>query len=467
MPDVIIVGGGIAGLATAYELGKHGVSFQLLERSDRPGGTIYTERAGGFTLEAGPDALLIQKPEAIKLAEEIGIGDRLVPTNPPRLAFIQRGGRLYPLPEGSILGIPTRIRPFVATRLFSWPGKIRMGMELVVPRRTDPADESIGAFMGRRFGSEAVAYLAEPLLAGIHAGDVDRLSLHALFPRFAQAERKYGSLMRAFRQQMHHARQAAHGPGHRPSEGAFKSFPEGLGLLVEALAARLPAPAIRYGADATAVARDDDGWRIVTGGEAVAARAVVLCAPAHAVAAMARDLDRDLVDACAAIPYASSATVSFGFARAAVAHPLNGSGYVVPRIEDSSILAASWMSSKWPGRVPPDHVLLRVFIGGARDPDALSHSDEDLIARGLRAIRPVLGVRADPVIARVYRYPRANAQHEVGHLDRLERVERALVRHPGLFVTGSGFRGTGIPDCVADARVTAAQVATFLRESRR
>src|SRR5439155_12094289 len=144
-------------------------------------------------------ALLIQKPDGIALCEEIGLGDRLVPTKPPRLAFGQRGGRLHALPAASVLGIPTRVGPFVRTRLFSWPGKLRMGAELFVPRRREAGDESIGAFMRRRFGREATDYLAEPLLAGIHAGDVDRLSLHALFPRFVEAERKYGSLLRAFR----------------------------------------------------------------------------------------------------------------------------------------------------------------------------------------------------------------------------------------------------------------------------
>src|SRR3954469_20112761 len=196
--DVVIVGGGIAGLAAAYELSKQGTSFVVLERAPRAGGVIFSEQVDGFVVDGGPDALLIQKPEAIALCREIGLGDRLVSTKMPRIAYIQRGGRLHALPAASVLGIPTRVGPFISTSLFSWPGKLRMGAELFVPPKRDDADESIGAFMRRRFGDEATTYLAEPLLAGIHAGDVDRLSVRALFPRLVQAEKTHGSLLRAF-----------------------------------------------------------------------------------------------------------------------------------------------------------------------------------------------------------------------------------------------------------------------------
>ncbi len=188
-PEVLIVGGGIAGLATAYELHRLGVPFLLLESTSRAGGVILSEQIDGYTIDAGPEALLTQKPDAIRLCEELGLGDRLVPTKLPRVAFIQRGGMLHALPAASVLGIPTRVGPFIRTSLFSWLGKARMGLELFVPARRDDADESIGSFMTRRFGAEATKFLAEPLLAGIHAGDVDRLSVRALFPRFVEAER--------------------------------------------------------------------------------------------------------------------------------------------------------------------------------------------------------------------------------------------------------------------------------------
>ncbi|HZT77938.1 MAG TPA: protoporphyrinogen oxidase [Vicinamibacterales bacterium] len=459
MSEVVIVGGGIAGLATAYELKRRGIPFVLLERGARAGGVILSEEVDGFVLDGGPDALLIQKPDGIALCHELGIGDRLVPTKLPRLAYIQRGGRLHALPAASVLGIPTEWGPFIKTRLFSWPGKIRMGMELFVPPRQDDRDESIGAFMTRRFGREASTYLAEPLLAGIHAGDVDRLSIRALFPRFVEAERKHGSLLKAFR-----PKAGASAESRRPNpDGAFKSLPGGLSELVRALLKVLPADAIQLNTTVTRVS--GDGPYIVEreDGARLEARAVVLAAPAYATAAITRDFDAELSRVCGEIPYASAATIALAFKREQVAHPLNGSGFVVPRVEKTGIMAGSWLSSKWPHRAPEGSVLLRTFVGGARDPRALEQSDRELVDVSMRALAPLVGITGPPLLTRVFRWNRANAQHEVGHLDRLAAIDRAVARHPGVFVTGSGFRGTGIPDCVADGRNTAGRVDEYLR----
>jgi len=454
--DVVIVGAGIAGLAAAYELSRRGVSFVVLERAPRAGGLILSEQIDGFTIDGGPDALLVQKPDAIRLCEELGIGERLVPTKLPRLAYVQRGGRLHALPSASILGIPTRVGPFVRTSLFTWPGKLRMGAELFVPPRRDHADESIGMFMTRRFGREAATYLAEPLLAGIHAGDVDVLSVRALFPRFVEAEAKYGSLLRAFRHRS--------GPP-ASADGPFRSLPGGLSELVDALVRRIGEEHVRTGT-AVACLSGQAGFVVRTiAGDTFPSRAIVLAAPAYVTSSIVRDRDEELSRLCAQIPYTSTATVALGFRREAVAHPLNGSGFVVPRVEDASILAASWLSSKWPHRAPDDHVLLRTFFGGARDPKALERSDVELVSRARSTLRPLLGISGEPVVTRVYRWERSSAQHEVGHLDRMAAIERALARHPGLFVTGSGFRGVGIPDCVADGRATAKAVAGWLAQT--
>ena len=456
--DVAIVGGGIAGLAAAFELSRRGVSFVLLERAPRAGGVIFSEEVDGFTIDGGPDALLIQKPEAIALCREIGLGDRLVSTKPPRLAYIQRGGRLHALPAASVLGIPTRIGPFVRTTLFSWPGKLRMGAELFVTPRRDEADESIGAFMRRRFGDEAVTYLAEPLLAGIHAGDVDRLSVRALFPRLVDAERQHGSLLRAFAIRNPQ-------PAIRNTEGAFKSLPGGLSEMVNALIVAIGDEHIRLNTGATGISGHGPFVVRTSGGEAIDAKAVVVATPAYATSALLRERDEEIARLAGEVPYASAATVVLAFERRHVRDPLVGSGFVVPRVESTGILAASWLSSKWPGRAPEDRVLLRTFIGGARDPQALERSDAELIATSLAALRPLLGIEHEPLLTRVYRWDRGNAQHEVGHLDRMAAIDRALTRHPGLFLTGSGFRGVGIPDCVADGRRTAAAAAAFLKSA--
>jgi protoporphyrinogen/coproporphyrinogen III oxidase len=467
--DVVIVGGGIAGLAAAYELSRHGRSFVVLEASDRAGGVILSEEVDRFTIDAGPDALLIQKPEAIRLCEELGLGERLVTTKLPRLAYIQRGGRLHALPAGSVLGIPTRVGPFLRTPLFSWRGKLRMGFELFVPPRGEDSDESIGAFMRRRFGREATEYLAEPLLAGIHAGDVDRLSMKSLFPRFRDAERKHGSLLRAFASPRRNGSPAAnpHAPNPKAQspnpDGAFKSLPGGLSEMVHALVAALGPGAVRTRSAVVDVAGKGPFEVRTADGDLWHARTVVLAAPAYVAGALLRARDASIAGLCEAVPYASVATVALAFRRDAIAHPLNGSGFVVPRVEHTGILAGSWLSSKWPHRAPDAAALLRTFIGGARDPELPGRDDRELVELSLRALTPLLGIRADPLFTRVYRWTRANAQHEVGHLDRVAAIDRALAAHPGLFVTGSGYRGVGIPDCVADGRRTARQVIERLK----
>jgi oxygen-dependent protoporphyrinogen oxidase len=492
VPEVAIVGGGIAGLAAAYELSRQGVGCVVLERHERAGGVIFSEQVDEFIIDGGPDSLLVQKPAGIQLCEELGLGARLVPTKPPRVAYILRAGILHALPAASVLGIPTRVKPFLGSRLFSWPGKLRMGAELFVPRRRDDGgDESIGAFIARRFGREAATYIAEPLLAGIHAGDVDRLSVRALFPQFVEAERTHGSLLRAFRARQSGLRepQAALSTSKgaignpqseiRNGEGVFRSLPGGLSELVRTLVQSLPPGTVQTGAAVTRVSdrpssdsspdavESSPGFLVERAtGTPVEARAVILAAPAFAISALTRDYDADLSRLCGEIPYASSAAIVLAFDRQAVRHPLSGSGFVVPRVEGSALLAVSWLSSKWPGRAPDDRVLMRAFVGGARDPRALERSDEELVREALSALTPLLGIAAPPLLSRVYRWERANAQHEVGHLARLAAIDHALGRHAGLYVTGSGFRGTGIPDCIADGRATARAAAAWVTRSR-
>lgn len=453
--DIAIVGGGVSGLAAAYELKLRNRSAVVLERGPRAGGVIQTERVGAFVIDAGPDALLVQKPAALALCNELGLGERLFPTKTPRTAFVLRNGRLHPLPGASVLGFPTRLRPFFFSTLFGMRAKLRMAAELFVPGRRASSDESIAAFVRRRFGEEAVTYIAEPLLAGIHAGDVERLSMRALFPRLIEAEARAGSVIRAFRRMK--------APANK--DGVFRSFPNGLIELVDGLTQALPGDSVQLGADVTAI-EEEQGFTIhAAGRSAVRARAVILAIPAFAAAGLLRPLDADLAAACGSIRYLSTATVAFAFPRSAVQHDLNGTGFVVPRTEGISITAGAWISSKWPQRAPEGQVLLRAFLGGARDPDVILKSDRELAEAALADLSAILGISGPPELTRVYRWNRSSPQQEVGHDDLVRRIDGRLAGHPGLFISAAGFRGVGIPDCIADARTTAATAAAFVQQS--
>ncbi|HVQ14091.1 MAG TPA: protoporphyrinogen oxidase [Vicinamibacterales bacterium] len=449
--DVAIVGGGIAGLAAAFDLQNRGLTVRVLEASSRVGGVIATERFDGWVIDGGPDSLLVQKPAAVTLCRELGIADRLVSTLTPRTAFVLRDGRLHAIAEGSFLGFPITFGALARSRLFTVGGKARMAGELLVPRRTIDEDESIGAFVSRRFGREAVDYLADPLLAGIHAGDVDRLSIRALFPRLVDAERRSGSVIRALR--------ALHV---RPSpQGAFVSLPGGTGELVDTLAKALPPGTVVTGARVTNLQRSG-GYSIDSTAGRVQARSVVLAVPAYVSGSLTRPIDSTLADLCDEIPYASTATVAFGYRRDQVAHPLRGTGFVVPRTEGLALLAGTWVSSKWPGRAPEGHVLLRGFLGGGRDPRRLDASDEELVDIAQRELTDLLGISGGPLFSRLYRWTRQSPQYEVGHLHRITGIERRLLALPGLFVTGSGFKAIGIPDCISDGRATATRAADYV-----
>jgi oxygen-dependent protoporphyrinogen oxidase len=450
-PDVAVVGGGIAGLSAAYELQQRGLNVRLVEASPRLGGVILTERFDGWVVDGGPDALLVQKPAAVALCRELGLGERLVPTLTPRTAFVLRGGRLHPLVEGSFLGFPIRAAALARSSLFTWPGKLRMAAELAVPKGEAHDDESIAAFVRRRFGEEAATYLADPLLAGIHAGDAERLSVRALFPRLLDAERQAGSVIRAFRAL--HVTPSA--------QGAFVSLPSGVAELVEALGAALRPGTVSVSSRVTELTRAG-AYTLETEAGTVRAQAVILAAPAYVAAHLLRAVDTTLAGLCEGIGYASTATIALGYRREDVRHPLQGSGFVVPRTEHSPLLAVTWVSSKWPGRAPDGHALLRVFLGGGRDPHRLDCGDDELVETAHAALEELLGISASPLFARLYRWTRQSPQYEVGHLQRVAAIDQRAAAIPGLFLTGSGFRAIGIPDCIADGRATGARAAAYV-----
>ncbi|MGH7389954.1 MAG: protoporphyrinogen oxidase [Candidatus Rokuibacteriota bacterium] len=462
---LVVVGGGIAGLACAHraiELARgRGLPLELtlLDARDRLGGTIETERAGGFLVEAGPDSFLSEKPWALALCRRLGVEHRLTRTDDRhRRTFVWFRGGLHALPEGFQLLAPTRLVPFATSGLFSWTGKARMALDLILPRRggrgaagAPGADESLGSFVRRRLGREALERVAQPLVAGIYTADPDDLSLAATMPRFLELERRERSvilgLWRASR------RAPAGTSGARWS--LFVTFAGGMGEMVDTLAARLPAGAAQLGRRVGGVEWRGDRWRVDAGGVPVEADRVVVATEAHAASRLLRYVDPPLATLLQAIPYASSATVSLGYRRADVPHPLDGFGFVVPRTEGRALLACTFSSVKYPGRAPEGHVLLRGFVGGALDTAALESDDAAIVGRVRDELRAALGVAAEPVLVRVGRHPASMPQYLVGHGKTVEVIERRLAAAPGLILAGAAYRGVGIADCVRSGEAAA------------
>ncbi|MFQ5897752.1 MAG: protoporphyrinogen oxidase [Candidatus Methylomirabilia bacterium] len=452
---VVVVGGGIAGLASAHRLVElsrergSALELALLEARERLGGTIATERSEGFLIEAGPDSFLSEKPWALALCQRLGITDRLVGTDDRfRKTFVVHGGRLHPLPDGFQLLAPTRLMPLVVSPLFSCFGKLRMGLDLILPRGGSGDDESLGSFVRRRLGCEALERVAQPLVAGIYAGDPDQLSLAATMPRFLEMEQRHRSLILALWKASRSAPEQAKGAsGARWS--LFVTFAEGMEELVRVLSERLPHGSIRLKQEALAVQRENGRWFVrLSDGGVIEADGVILAPPAYRSASVIRSADPALARLLEAIPYAPSATVSLAYRRSDIPHPLDGFGFVVPRSEGRPILACTFSSVKYPGRAPEGFVLLRLFVGGALNEAALQEDDEALVALCRAQLAELLGVMAPPCLSRLHRFVAAMPQYQVRHLERVAAIERRLAEHPGLRLAGSAYRGVGIADCV-------------------
>ena len=447
---IAIVGGGISGLSAAYELASRHVPFVLFEASSRLGGLIRTERVAGFTIEAGADSMLAQKRAALDLCAQVGLQPRVLQQKSPRGAFVLHRGRLHPLPSPSMFGIPAKWGDLARYSLMPPAARARIAIEPLIPRRRSTVDESVAAFFTRRFGAATVDLLAQPLIGGIHAGSVGTLSLRGLFPHLAEAEQMNAKVLRWMQR-------TARMTGPR---GAFRSLVSGMSELVEALRDRLPGEAVRLDSPIPSISRRQGGWTLATPAGPFDCSAVILACPAHQAAMLLRPLDSDAAALCAATRYVSTVSVALGWPRASVGHPLAGSGFVVARAtNDVRITAATWVTSKWEHRAPVAHVLLRAYLGGAHDPSAVDEDDETMIGTAVRELSAILSIRDTPMLARVARWPRAGAQHEVGHADRVAALDGRLTALPGLHVTGSGFRSIGIPDCIADGRAVARQAA--------
>jgi oxygen-dependent protoporphyrinogen oxidase len=457
---VVVVGAGMTGLACAWFLRGTSADVTVLEASDRAGGNVRTLREDGFVMDAGPDAWLAAKPEARALAEDVGLADDIIGTRADiglRRVYVGWRGRLHAMPEGVVLGVPTRIAPMLTTRLFSLRGKARMALEPLVPRRRSAQDESVADFVARRLGREAVDRLAGPLLGGIFAGDAGRISVRAAFPQLVEQESTYGSLVMAMR----------NGMRKRPTTAsAFLSFKQGMSAFPDALARGLD---VRLSSPVRSLSHADGRFQVtLEKGAPIACDAVVIAASPPAAAALLAPLDDEAAATLRGIRCGSSLAVFLGYRRDDVAHPLDATGFVVAREKGDPLAAATFVTSKWEGRAPDGHVLLRAFLGGAGHEGAgplglVEKGDAELAAIARRELSALLGAMGEPVMTRVFRHRAASPQPEVGHLDLMKRVDDRLARFPGLYLAGNGYHGTGIPDCIKQARRVADAIAIASR----
>ncbi len=460
---IVIVGAGVSGLSVAYRLEQldSAADVTLLEEADRPGGTAWTVRAEGFQLEAGPNGFLDTKPTTQALCRDAGLGHRLVAAADAaaRNRYLWLGGKLQALPTGP--------GSLLTSGLLGWRGKVALLLERFRRRPAEARDESIDAFVRRRAGAEAAEVLADALVTGIYAGDPTLLSLPACFPRLAQLEREYGSVIKGLARAARERRAAARARGEPYQRGGrLWSLRGGLRELAEAAAARLRTPP-RLGVRVRAVRKREGGWQVQgEGQDRWDAAAVVLTCPAYRQAEMLADLDPALAQRIAEIPYNRVAVVGLGYRRADVPGPLDGFGFIAPQRTRRDLLGVQWCSSIYPERAPEGMVLLRAMCGGWHRGEMVDWDDDRLVRAVHAGLRQAMGVSGEPAFRRVIRWPRAIPQYHVGHLDRLAWIEDRLRGLPGLFLAGNAYRGVALNDCTEQGEAVARAVQAHLRAGR-
>jgi len=459
MKRVAIVGGGISGLAAAFALeerrwGGESLEYVVYEASPRFGGVLVTEQVDGCLVEAGPDSFLTEKPWAADLCRRIGLGDELIGSNDhERRTYILVKGRLVPIPDGLMFMVPTRLVPAFMSPLFSSATKLRMAREWRYSPRQSNGDESVAALVERHYGAEMVDRLADPLLAGVYGGEASQLSVRAVLPRFAEMESKFGSLGRGMLEARKHMKLSG-----QEAPPIFSSLKDGMQRLVEGVLAKLPADNLRVNSPVQAVQAQDRGWVVSAGYASDHFDAVIVATPAPAAATLLEIASPELASELRAIPYSSSVTVALGFDKEVRAALPAGFGFLVPRSEGKRMLAATFVHSKFPHRAAEDRALVRCFLGGSRDEQVLQLSADEILRIVREELGQIAGLVAEPRFTRVYRWKGAMAQYTVGHLERMERIERLRKQLRGIALAGNGYRGIGVPDCVRSGEAAADEV---------
>jgi oxygen-dependent protoporphyrinogen oxidase len=461
---IVIVGAGISGLALAYRLHQliPTAEVTVLEERDRPGGTVWTERCEGFQVEIGPNGFLDNKPHTLALCRELGLGDRLV------AADEAAGRNRYLFLDGKLRLLPNNLGSFLRSDLLSWRGKLTALGEPLRPRRRDPSDESVDAFVRRRLGREAAEVLADALVTGIHAGDPALLSVRAAFPRLVVLEQQYGSLVRGLKRtaRERRAEAAARGETYQRS-GRMWSFREGLRLIIEALCDQLrhePLFGIRVRHVERAESCENRNCWIIhgEGKDRWQAEAVVLTCPAYRQAEILAELDPELAERAHAIVYNRLAVVALGFRRRDVPGNLDGFGYIAPQRTRRDLLGVQWCSSIFPDRAPAGLVLLRGMCGGWNRPEVVDWDEERLLQAVRAELRLSMGISASPVFHHIVRWERAIPQYQLGHVERVAWMEDRLARYPGVFLGGNAYHGVALNDCTEQGKVIAERVKRYL-----
>ena len=453
MTRVAIIGGGISGLAAAWELEKQRGSgaeleYALFESSPRFGGVLLTEQVEGCVIEAGPDSFLTEKPWANDLCREVGLDDQLIGSNDgARKTYILVNGKLVPLPDGLMFMVPTNLAATLMSPLFSASTKLRITKEWFHPPQGVNTDETVVSFVERHYGSEMVERLADPLLAGVYGGEASQLSVRAVLPRFTAMEAEHGSLGRA----MLAARKKANAAP-RP---LFTSLRQGMQQMADAIVSRLPASSLHSDTPVQCLQRQSGGWVVSAGMASNLFDAVIIATPAHAAASLLQMASSELANELRDISYTSSITINLGYERSVRASLPAGFGFLVPRSEGKRLLATTFVHNKFPHRTGDDRALLRCFLGGARNEEILGAPDEEILRIVREELRQILGLTAEPQFTRIYRWKSTMAQYRVGHLERLERIEGLLQGLPGVALAGNAYRGIGVPDCIRSGREAA------------
>ena len=463
---IAIIGGGITGLAAAYELTQQAhqtntpIEIELFEQAPELGGKIITKKDDPYLVEGGPDCFIVEKPWALQLIKELGLENELLNTSSGASGtFVFDNNALHRLPDGVMMMVPTKMLPFLASKLISWPGKIRMGCDLFIPRRKETGDETLASFVRRRLGKEALDKMAEPLIGGIHAGNPENMSLLSTFPRFLEMEQDGGSLIVGMlkRQKKMADMMKKKTPAPGPKKTFFISLNEGLGQLVNKLETVIGNEKIHCGRKISQLKQTSDNrWLIEEENhDPITADAVIVTTEAYAAAGLVKNELPRLADLLNEIPYVSSATVSMAFPRKAIPHALDAYGFIVPKIANRRIMAVTWTSIKWNHRAPQDMVLLRAFVGGAQRQELAACGDQEMLNLVKEELSSIMGINTPPEKSWIYRWPKGMPQYVIGHLDRLEAIDAITKEQKGLYLAGASYRGIGIPDCINQGRQAA------------